>query len=375
MNTSARILIADDDATNVDILQMRLNAHGYEIFSARDGEEALSMARELQPDLVLLDVMMPRMDGIEVCRNLKNDESLPFMPVIIVSARADSQDIVAALDAGADEYLTKPVDQTALVARVKSMLRIKQLHDTSCEQSAQLLEWNQRLEQRVTEQIEELDRLSQLKRFFSPQIAEMIVSAEDGNLLEDHRNEITVLFADLRNFTAFSANAEPEDVMRVLRQYHQLVAPLILEFEATLDHLAGDGLMVFFNDPVPCPDSAAQAARLALAMRKQMNELLKKWRKRGFELGFGVGVASGYATLGQIGASGQFHYTAIGSVANLAARLCDSAADGQILVSQAIFAEIEDLVDAESIGALELKGFHKPVSAFNVRDFAARDSL
>ncbi len=374
MKTPARILIADDDATNVDILRTRLSSHGYEILSACDGEEALSAVREQQPDLILLDIMMPKMDGIAVCRSLKNDETLPFMPVIMVSARTDSQDIVAALDAGADEYLTKPVDQTALVARVQSMLRIKQLHDTTCEQAVQLAEWNQHLEQRVAEQVEELGRVGQLKRFFSPQIAELIVSSKDSTLLEDHRNEITVLFADLRNFTAFSATAEPEEVMRVLRQYHDVVGPLILEFGATLDHFAGDGLMVFFNDPLPCPDAAVQATRLAVAMRDRVSELIQTWRKHGFDLGFGVGVASGYATLGQIGASGQFHYTAIGSVANLAARLCDAADDSQILISQGVFAEVENLVNADEVGELELKGFHKPVPVLNVRDFTARGS-
>jgi class 3 adenylate cyclase len=291
----------------------------------------------------------------------------------LVTAKSDPKDVVAGLEAGAEEYLTKPVEQTALVARVKSMLRIKELHDKSQEQSAtleaqttELAELNQDLEKRVANQLVELERISHLKRFFSPQLAKLIVSSGDDKFMESHRQEITVVFCDLRNFTEFSETAEPEEQLRVLREYHEVVGSLIFRYEATLEHFAGDGVMSFFNDPMPCPDPATRAVRMAIDMRDEVGELLKKWEKRGFELGFGVGVALGYATLGQVGFEGQFHYMAIGSVANLASRLCDQAQNEQILITQRVYAEVEDLAQVESIGELTFKGFHKPVPTFQV---------
>ncbi len=373
MRTPPCILIVDDEPMNLDILQTRLAVHGYGILTATNGEEALAVARAQQPDLILLDIMMPKIDGIDVCRHLKADASLPFMPIIMVTAKADSKDVVAGLEAGADEYLTKPLDQAALVARVKSMLRIKALHDTVQEQatrleaqSMQLAEWNRTLEQRVQEQLAELERVGRLKRFFSPQLAELAVSSGGERLLESHRREITVVFCDLRGFTAFSETAEPEEVMGVLREYHTALGTLIFRFEGTLEHFAGDGIMVFFNDPLPCPDPAAQAVRMAVAMRQQMGELTEKWRKRGHQLDFGVGIAQGYATLGMIGFEGRVDYGAIGPVTNLASRLCDEARGGQIFISQRVFAAVEELVEAEPAGELPLKGFRKPVPTFNV---------
>jgi adenylate cyclase len=373
VRTPPRILIADDNPMNLDILRTRLASHGYEILLARDGAEALAVAVEKLPDLILLDIMMPKMDGIEVCQRLKADAVLPFMPIIMVTAKADSLDIVAGLEAGADEYLTKPVDQAALVARVKSMLRIKALHDTVQEQAArleaqavQLTEWNRTLEDRVAKQLTELERIGRLKRFFSPQLAEMIVSAGEERLLESHRREITVVFCDLRGYTAFSEITEPEEVMGVLREYHAAVGELVFQFEGTLERFAGDGLMVFFNDPVPCPDPAARAVRMAVAMRQRVGDLTGMWRKRGHELDLGVGIAQGYATLGRIGFEGRFDYAAIGTVTNLAARLCNEAEGGQILVNQRVYAEVEGLVKAEPLGEFTLKGFLKPVLVFNV---------
>jgi len=295
------------------------------------------------------------------------------MPIILVTAKADSKDVVAGLEAGADEYLTKPVDQAALVARVKSMLRIKALHDTTQEQavrleaqSAQLADWNRTLEQRVQEQLAELERIGRLKRFFSPQLAELVVSSGGEKLLESHRQDISVVFCDLRGFTAFSETAEPEEVMGVLREYHTTLGTLIFRFEGTLERFAGDGLMVFFNDPLPCSDPAAQAVRMAVAMRQQMGDLTEKWRKRGHQLGFGVGIAQGYATLGMIGFEGRIDYGAIGPVTNLAARLCDKAQDKQILMSQRVYTAVEELAETEPAGEFPLKGFHKPVPTFNV---------
>jgi adenylate cyclase len=373
MRSPPRILVVDDSPVNVDLLRTRLEASGYEVLTAGDGEEGLAVAKQHKPDLILLDVMMPKMDGLEVCRQLRADHSLPFMPIILVTAKAESDDVVAGLEAGGDEYLTKPVDQAALVARVKSMLRIKALHDTVLgqaatleAQAAQLEDWNRTLQERVDEQLGEIERMTALKRFLSPQVAEVVLSSGGDGVLESHRREITVVFCDLRGFTAFSETAEPEEVMGVLREYHSALGELIFRFEGTLERFAGDALMVFFNDPVPCPDPAARAVRMALAMRERVVELSDGWRKRGHELDFAVGIAQGYATLGKIGFEGRFDYAAVGTVTNLASRLCGEASGGQVLVSQRICAEVDDLVDVRPVGELNLKGFTKPVPTFNL---------
>jgi adenylate cyclase len=366
MRTPPRILIVDDTPANVHILQARLAANGYDIVTATDGEAALAAVRETQPDLILLDVMMPKMDGFEVCRRLRADPSLPFIPIIMVTAKADPKDVVAGLEAGGDEYLTKPVDQPALVARVKSMLRIKNLHDTVEALAAERAEWNKTLERRVEEQVAELEQLGRLKRFFSPQLAELIVAGGTDDPLKTHRREVTVVFLDLRGFTAFAETAEPEEVMRVLREYHAEMGKLILDHEGTLERFTGDGMMIFFNDPVPVPDPAERAIRMAVAMRERVHHLVMVWQKRGYELALGVGIAQGYATIGAIGFEGRWDYGAIGTVTNLAARLCGEARGGQILVHQRVATTIEDLADFEEIGPLTLKGLLRPVAAFNI---------
>jgi class 3 adenylate cyclase len=366
MREPPRVLIVDDNPANLEIMEARLARQGYEVITATDGETALITARARTPDLVLLDVMMPGKDGIEVCRELKADPSLPFVPVILVTAKSDPDDIVAGLDAGGDEYITKPVDHAALVARVRSILRIKALHDTVQEQAAKLEEWNRTLEQRVAAQLGELQRLGALKRFFAPQVAELVISAGAERLLESHRREVVVVFCDLRGFTAFAETAEPEEVMAVLQQYHEALGELIFRHEGTLERFVGDGVVVLFNDPLPCPDPAARALHMAVAMRERIAELSQIWRKHGHELGFGVGIAQGYATLGRIGFEGRFDYAAIGPVSNLASRLCDEAADGEILISTRARAAIEDLIEAERVGDLTLKGFVRPVPAYRV---------
>jgi adenylate cyclase len=367
MHNPPRILIVDDNETNRDILVTRLAVHGYDLKQAVDGEEALAAAKEHLPDLILLDVMMPKIDGIEVCRRLKNDATLPFMPIILVTAKADSKDVVSGLEAGADEYLTKPIDQTALVARVKSVLRLKALHDQVHAQAAELADLNRDLEQRVADQLGEIERMSRLKRFLAPQIAQLVLTAGDEKVLESHRRDVTIVFCDLRGFTAFAETAEPEEVMTVLREYHDGLAGLIHAFEGTLERFAGDGLMVLFNDPLPCPDPCARAVKMAVEMRDRVQELTAKWRKYGHDLGFGMGIAHGYATLGRVSSEGRFDYTAIGRVVNLAARLCGEAQSGQILIEAKVLAAIEDLAELEEVGEIALKGFHRPVLAHNVR--------
>jgi class 3 adenylate cyclase len=229
-----------------------------------------------------------------------------------------------------------------------------------------LADWNRTLEQRVAEQVAELERVGRLKGFFSPQLADLILAGGAEDPLKSHRREVTVVFVDLRGFTAFSEITEPEEVMRVLNEYHAGMGKLILAYEATLEHFAGDGIMVFLNDPVPVPNPAERAVRMALEMRDCLEILTRTWRKQGIELGFGIGIAHGYATMGAIGFEGRWQYGVIGTVANLAARLCDDARNGQILVSQRVYAQVEELVEAEPVGELTLKGLHRPITTYNV---------
>jgi adenylate cyclase len=367
------ILVVDDMPDNVEILQLRLESQGYEVITAGDGEEALAVVRDKLPDLVLLDIQMPKLDGIETVKQLKADDNLPFIPVILVTARADAKDVVAGLEAGGDDYLTKPVDQAALVARARAMLRIKALHDTVQEQArrledqaGELASWNQDLEARVKAQLGEIERIGVLKRFLAPQLAEMIVARGEEGILETHRRDIVIVFCDLRGFTSFAETGEPEEVRDLLREYHEALGPIVTRSEGTLDHFAGDGIMVFFNDPLPCPDPAERAVRMAIEMREAVARLQVDWRRRGREIGFGIGIAQGYATLGQIGFAERVHYTAIGTVCNLASRLCDQATDGQILISKRVAGAVEGNALLEEIGDLALKGLSQAVAVFNV---------
>jgi adenylate cyclase len=361
-----RILVVDDNPNNVDILKTRLESHGYEIVTAADGEAALIRAVEDAPDLILLDLMMPGVDGLEVCRRLKSNRNVPFTPIVIITAKSDAKDVIAGLGAGADEYLTKPVDHASLVARVASMLRIKALQDTVEAQRRQIATWNEALQQKVKAQVDELDRLGRLKGFFSPQLAEAIVSAGADEVLKPHRREITVVYLDLRGFTQFTDSAEPEEVMNMLSQYHALAGELIMQYQGTIEHFAGDGIMILFNDPIPLRDATYEAVRMTLALRDRFATLRDEWHRRGYELDLGAGIAVGYATLGTVGFEGRRAYAVVGNVANLVARLCAEAKGGQIQTDRRTLARIEDSVVAEDVGTFNLKGFARAVSIFNV---------
>jgi class 3 adenylate cyclase len=249
----------------------------------------------------------------------------------------------------------------AVIAMENARL-LSELHQRTDE----VAELNRGLEARVAEQVDELGRVGRLKRFLAPQLAELIVSQGDEKILESHRREIVVVFCDLRGYTAFTETAEPEEVLDFLREYHGALGPLVSQFEGTLDQFSGDGIMVFFNDPVPCPDPAERAVKMAMAMREAAGKLIVTWRRDGCELGFGAGIAQGYATLGQIGFSERSGYTAIGTVCNLAARLCAEAKDGQILISSRVARAVEAVAMLEDLGNLELRGLRRPVAAFNV---------
>jgi adenylate cyclase len=357
--TPARLLVVDDTPVNLKLLADLLVAKGYAVELATSGAEALKRLEGDGIDLVLLDVMMPGMSGYEVCRKIRENPATAMLPVVMVTALDPAQERVKGIDAGADDFLSKPIHQPELLARVRSLLRVKTLWD-------ELAELNRTLEARVAEQVGQLERLGRLKRFFSPQLAEAIVSGGAEDPLKSHRREVTVVFLDLRGFTAFAETAEPEEVMSVLREYHAAMGQLILAHEGTLERFTGDGMMIFFNDPVPVSDPQERAVRMALAMRARVDELARGWRKRGWELDFGVGIAQGYATIGAIGFEGRWDYGAIGTVTNLAARLCGEAQAGQILVSRRLHSVLEDLVEAVPVGELSLKGFSRPVTVYNV---------
>ncbi len=359
-----KVLVVDDLEQNVRLLEAVLGSNGYDVRSASSGPDALERVREDVPDIVLLDIQMPGMNGYEVCRRLREDPATQFLPVVMVTS-SDQEVRVNAIEAGADDFIIKPFNKQELLARVRSLVRIKRYHDTIEAQTAELAQWNRTLEARVDEQVEELEKMNRLRRFLSPTLAEVIVS-QGESVLESHRREIATLFADLRGWTSFSATTEPEEVMKIIGEFHNRMGELILRYEATVGWFAGDGLMVWFNDPIPCDDPAARAVRMAVEMREAMSELTAKWRKRGHELDFGVGIALGYATLGRIGFDGRYDYGAVGSVMNLAARLCSEAKSGQIVISERVYSELEELLEAEPVGELTLKGFMKPVAAYNV---------
>jgi len=365
VNPDPLVLVVDDLAQNVRLLEAVLSPKGFRVAAASSGEQALDVLSREHPDVAVLDILMPGMDGYEVCRRIRQDPGTAFLPVIMITASGDEEKI-RAIEAGADDFVSKPFDQAELLARVRSLVRVKRYHDTIEHQAAELARWNRELEQRVQDQIGQLERTSRLRRFLPAQLADLIISSGDESFLNAHRREITVVCCDMRGFTTFAETAEPEDVWEILGEYHGALGDLIDRFEGTLERFTGDGLVVFFNDPLPCDDAPLRSIRMALAMRQRVQELADGWQRRGYELAFGVGIAQGYATLGRIGFAGRFDYASVGSVTNLAARLCAEAAPWQILVTQRVNAAAGDLVVSRLVGELSLRGFSKPVRAFDV---------
>ena len=510
---SARILAVDDTPQNLRLLEALLSTDGYEVLTAASGDEALGVVSERHPDLLLVDILMPGMDGYELCRRIRSDETTRFLPIVLMTASMD-QDKARALESGADDFVQKPVLQHELSVRVRSLLRIKRYHDdleralerqtaigevlrtigssgfdlervlhTVAQNAARLCRarnvgiWmtvgnsyrlgvleeydpefmrivkgreipigpdtivgRAHLEKRPVHvpdiaeyyrgasgpaadiarlggyrtllavplirdaevlgvislthtdvlaftddeialvqtfadqaaiaiaNVELFDMVErqrkELTRFLSPQVAALVTSEQGTKMLEGHRRQISVVFCDLRGFTAFAETAEPEEVLGVLRVYHGAMGELIVRHQGTLEHFAGDGMMVYFNDPLPVDGHELQAVRMACAMRERFDEMAGEWRKRGYELGFGVGIATGYATLGRIGFEGRYDYGAVGNVVILAQRLCGEAKAGQILLSQRVRAAVEADAETTPVGELALKGFTRPVPAF-----------
>jgi class 3 adenylate cyclase len=366
MSEAKKILVVDDTPHNVKLLVDLLTAKGYQVKSASSGPQALVSIAEEPPDLVLLDIVMPEMTGYEVCRKIRDQPNTAALPVVLVTSLDPREEKIRGLEAGADDFLTKPINQAELLARVRTLLRVKSLYDTVQEQAAQLAQWNKELEQRVEQQVAQLAKLSELKRFFPAQLVELIIAGDVDDPLKTHRREVTVAFLDLRGFTAFSDNAEPEEVIGFLRDYHRDMGQLIQKHGGTLEQFAGDSLMVIFNDPIKVDDPAARAVRMAVEMRERFLQTMQPWKKRGHDIGLGLGIAHGYATIGAIGFEDRIGYGVIGRVTNMAARLCSEAKAGQILISQPVFALVEEVVDVEDAGELTLKGFHRPVPACSV---------
>jgi adenylate cyclase len=366
MSEEPTVLVVDDLPQNVRLLDAVLSPSGFRVLTAGSGQEALDLLKEHQTDLVLLDIVMPGLDGYEVCRRIRKEPATAFLPVVMITASGD-QEKLHAIEAGADDFVAKPFDRAELLARARSLVRIKRYHDTIERQAAELAGWNRELEQRVQSQVDQLERVGRLRRFLSPQLADLVVNSGDESFLDSHRREIVVVFCDLCGFTTFAETSEPEEVMGVLNEYHAALGDLIFRFEGTLESFAGDGLMVFFNDPLPCDDAPTRAIRMAVAMRTRVRDLAEGWARRGHDLGFSVGIAQGYATLGRVGFEGRFDYAAIGSVTNLASRLCDHAAPWQILAAQRVRTGAEDVVVSDYVGELTLTGFSRPMPAFDIK--------
>ena len=360
-----KILVVDDVPQNVRLLEAVLVPRGYEVLTAHDGIAALELVESEHPDLILLDVMMPGLDGYAVCSHLREHDDTAVLPVIMVTSSI-GQEKTKAIEAGADDFIPKPFNHDELLTRVRSLLRIKRYHDTIKTQAAELAELNRTLEERVHSQVEELERLRRVRRFLSPQLADAVVSSGDETILASHRREVAMLFADLRGWTSFVDAVEPEELMRVLQEFHDATGRLVKRFDATVGFLEGDGVQLFFNDPIEIPDAPLRAVRLGCALREEMAELTPQWSKRGHDLDFGVGIALGYATLGQVGFEHRMEYAAIGSVTNLASRLCDEAKAGQVVASRRVYGMVEQWVEAAPIDDLVLKGFNHPVLAVEI---------
>jgi adenylate cyclase len=356
---AARILVVDDQRANVQVIAGVLEARGYSVHTAANGVEVLERLREIRPDVVVSDILMPKMDGYELCRRVRAAPETALLPVILVTSLEAPDERIKGLEAGADDFLAKPVNWEELFARVRSLLRVKALQD-------ELKEVNARLEERVRGQVAQLQRLSRLKRFFSKAVAEAIVAGGE-EMLRPHRREITAVFLDLRGFTAFTDRADPDEVMELLRAYHVTLGVTVDQFGGTLEHFAGDGIMIFFSDPLPVDRPAEKAVRMALALHEAFSPISAAWLKLGHHVGLGIGIAQGEATLGVIGSEQRWEYAAIGNVPNLSARLCGVAQAGEIILDAQTEQSVAHMADTDAIGPLTLRGFQQPIAAFRLR--------
>jgi len=366
-----RILVVDDQRTNVELMADLLRQRGYDVLTALDGNQALQTVRGEPLDLVVSDIMMPNIDGYELCRSVRANPETALLPIVLVTSLDPQAERIKGIEAGADDFLSKPVNWTELFARVRSLLRVKALQDEVLRQAEALREWNAKLEERVGQQVTAIQRLGRLKRFFSPQVADAIVAGGE-EILRPHRREITAVFLDLRGFTAFTDRADPEEVLELLRAYHGTLGRIVADHGGTLEHFAGDGVMIFFNDPFPVERAAERAVSMAFALHDAFTPIARAWANLGQDVGLGIGISQGEATLGAIGFEQRWEYAAIGNVPNLAARLCGEAGSGEILIDAQVEAELAQLAHSELIGPLQLRGFAHPVPAFRVTALKVR---
>ncbi len=362
---AAHILVVDDQRANVEMAAELLRVRGYEVDIALSGEQALEAVRAAPPDLVVMDIVMPGLDGYEVCRRLRAQEATALLPIVLVTSLDPQAERLKGIEAGADDFLSKPVNWPELFARVRALLRVKALQDEVRHQAAELRDWNAKLEDRVRKQVSAIERLGRLKRFFAPQVAEAIVAGGE-ELLAPHRREITVVFLDLRGFTAFTDRADPSDVVDLMRAYHASMGRIVDSYGGTLEHFAGDGVLIFFNDPVQIEKPAERAVNMALELQTAFQPIAEDWVERGYTVGLGIGIAQGEATLGVIGFESRWEYAAIGNIPNLAARLCGEARAGEILIDGQTERDISYAAVTESVEPLQLRGFQQPIIAFRL---------
>jgi adenylate cyclase len=356
---TARILVVDDQRSNVEMLAGVLKARGYAVHTALDGEQALEQVREIRPDIVVSDILMPKVDGYDLCRRLRAAPETALLPIILITSLDAQGERIKGLEVGADDFLSKPINWEELFARVRSLLRVKTLQD-------ELKDVNEKLAERVRDQVAQLERLSRLKRFFSKPVAEAIIAGGE-EILEPHRREITAVFLDLRGFTSFTDRADPDEVVELLRAYHAALGRTVDEYEGTLEHFAGDGIMIFFSDPLPVDHPAERAVRMSLTLQTAFTPISQAWARLGHDVGLGIGIAQGEATLGVIGFEQRWEYAAIGNVPNLAARLCGSARAGEIILDGQTERDIAHIAETDPIGPLTLRGFAQPVVAFRLK--------
>jgi len=364
-DSASRILVVDDQRANVEIMAELLRTRGYAVESASSGEEALERVRAAPPDLVITDIIMTGMSGFDLCRRIRAERASAMTPVVLVTSLDPLQERITGIEAGADDFISKPVNWPELFARVRALLRTKGLQDEVRRQAEQLREWNLRLEERVREQVSSIERLGRLKQFFSPQVADTIIAGGE-DMLAPHRRDVTAVFLDLRGFTAFTDRADPEEVMDLLRSYHAAMGRIVGRYSGTIEHFAGDGVMIFFNDPLPIERPGEQAVRMALELQAAFEPIAAAWRERGQEVGLGIGIAQGEATLGLIGFEERWEYAIIGNVPNLAARLCGEARGGEIMIDGQTQMEVERVAKTEGVGLLKLRGFQRAIAAFRL---------
>jgi adenylate cyclase len=365
-----RILVLDDNVDLASALGELIEDAGYEVFETQSVEKALEKLKHDGIDLVISDVRMPEMTGYDFCRAARAQMQNEYIPIILLTGEIDEFEIIKGLDAGADDFLLKPTRLPDLIAKIRSLLRIRSLQNKIREQAEKLADWNRDLNNRVHLQVAELNKLERLKRYFSQNVAEIIVSDDFENRLKTHRKKISALFVDLRRFTAFAEAVEPDEVSRVLSEFYSSVGQIASRYEVTLGNIAGDGMLFFFNDPIDLPDHREKAVMMALDLRSSLSSCSQNWSNQGYSLSFGIGLAEGEATIGGVGFQQFWTYTVVGSTVNLASRLCSEAVDGEILVSDRFRSRVQGNLAVESKGTKRLKGFTDEVSVFNIKHFS-----